>query len=105
MQLILTFIILSVITLVAILLIVLNKNSRSAKLQQIAQNHNWHYQEFIDFDDSIKNANFGLITAKTQFLDILFRQIVSTRICPLRRLIAELLNRLAFTIVRSSCSI
>jgi hypothetical protein len=61
LQLILTFIILSVITLVAILLIVLNKNSRSAKLQQIAQTHNWHYQEFIDFDDSIKNANFGLL--------------------------------------------
>lgn len=61
MQLILTFIILSIITLVAILLIVLNKNSRSAKLQQIAQNHNWHYQEFIDFDDTIKHANFGLL--------------------------------------------
>lgn len=61
MQLILTFIILSMITLVAILLIVLNKNSRSAKLQQIAQNHNWQYQEFIDFDDSIKHANFGLL--------------------------------------------
>lgn len=61
MQLVLTFIILSIITLIAILLIVLNKNSRSAKLQQIAQNQHWHYQEFINFDDSIKHANFGLL--------------------------------------------
>ena len=73
MQLILTFIILSIITLVAILLIVLNKNSRSAKLQQIAQFHNWHYQEFIDFNDSIKQANFGLLNYSQ---NVIFRHLI-----------------------------
>lgn len=61
MQLILTFIILSTITLIAVLLIVLSKNSRSGKVRNLAQENNWQYQEFIDFSDSIKEANFGLL--------------------------------------------
>ena len=61
MQLIFTFIILSIITLIAVLLIVLNKNTRSGKIHQIAKDNDWHYQEFIDFDNDIKQANFGLL--------------------------------------------
>jgi len=61
LQLIFTFIILSIITLIAVLLIVLNKNTRSGKIQQIAKENDWQYQEFIDFDDDIKQANFGLL--------------------------------------------
>ena len=61
MQLIFTFIILSIITLIAVVLIVLNKNTRSAKIHQIAQDNHWQYQEFINFGDDIKNANFGLL--------------------------------------------
>lgn len=61
MQLIFAFIILSIITLMAVLLVVLNKNSRSAKIRQIAQNNNWQYLEFINLEDSIKQANFGLL--------------------------------------------
>lgn len=61
MQLILTFIILSIITLTAVLLIILNRNSRSGKIHQIAQKNNWQYQEFINFNDPIKQANFGIL--------------------------------------------
>jgi len=61
LQLILTFIILSIITLTAVLLIMLSKNTRSGKIRQIAQKNNWQYQEFIDFSDAIKQANFGIL--------------------------------------------
>jgi hypothetical protein len=61
LQLILTFIILSIITLSAVLLIILSKNSRSGKIRQIAQDHHWQYEEFINFSDEIKYANFGLL--------------------------------------------
>jgi len=61
LQLILTFIILSIITLTVVLLIILSKNSRSGKVRQLAQENNWQYQEFIDFSDVIKQANFGIL--------------------------------------------
>lgn len=73
MQLIFTFIILSIITLIAVLLIVLNKNTRSAKIRQIAQQNNWQYQEFIDFSDDIKQANFGLLNYSQ---NVIFRHFV-----------------------------
>jgi hypothetical protein len=39
----------------------LSKNTRSGKIRQIAQDNNWQYQEFIDFSDPIKQANFGIL--------------------------------------------
>ena len=74
MQLILTFIILSIITLTAVLLIVLSKNSRSGKVRQIAQDHNWQYEEFIDFSDTIKQANFGILNYSQ---NAVFRHLIS----------------------------
>lgn len=73
MQLIFTFIILSIITLITVLLIVLNKNTRSAKIHQIAQENNWQYQEFIDFSDDIKQANFGLLNYSQ---NAIFRHVI-----------------------------
>jgi hypothetical protein len=73
LQLIFTFIILSVITLIAVLLILLNKNTRSAKISQIAQEHNWQYQEFIDFSDDIKYADFGLLNYSQ---NVIFRHFI-----------------------------
>jgi hypothetical protein len=73
LQLILTFFILSIITLIAVLLIVLNKNTRSAKIRQIAQDNHWQYQEFIDFDDDIKQANFGLLNYSQ---NVIFRHFI-----------------------------
>jgi hypothetical protein len=73
LQLIFTFIILSVVTLIAVLLILLNKNTRSAKLHQIAQENNWQYQEFINFNDDIKYADFGLLNYSQ---NVIFRHFI-----------------------------
>jgi hypothetical protein len=73
LQLIFTFIILSVVTLIAVLLILLNKNTRSAKINQIAQENNWQYQEFIDFSDDIKYADFGLLNYSQ---NVIFRHFI-----------------------------
>lgn len=73
MQLIFTFIILSVVTLIAVLLILLNKNTRSAKLHQLAQENNWQYQEFINFSDDIKYADFGLLNYSQ---NVIFRHFI-----------------------------
>jgi hypothetical protein len=73
LQLIFTFIILSVVTLIAVLLILLNKNTRSAKIHQIAQENNWQYQEFIDFSDDIKYADFGLLNYSQ---NVIFRHFI-----------------------------
>jgi hypothetical protein len=73
LQLIFTFIILSVVTLIAVLLILLNKNTRSAKLHQIAQEHNWQYQEFVNLSDDIKYADFGLLNYSQ---NVIFRHFI-----------------------------
>ncbi|MGK0249453.1 MAG: hypothetical protein ACI910_002196 [Oleispira sp.] len=73
MQLIFTFIILSVVTLIAMLLILLNKNTRSAKIRQIAQENNWQYQEFVNFNDDIKYADFGLLNYSQ---NVIFRHFI-----------------------------
>jgi hypothetical protein len=74
LQLILTFIILSIITLTVVLLIILSKNSRSGKVRQLAQDNNWQYQEFIDFSDAIKQANFGILNYSQ---NAVFRHFIS----------------------------
>jgi hypothetical protein len=61
LQLLFAFIILSSITLIAVLLVLLSKNSRSGKVREIANQQEWHYQEYLDFNDDIKNANLGLL--------------------------------------------
>jgi hypothetical protein len=73
LQLIFTFIILSVITLIAVLLILLNKNTRSAKIRQIAQENNWQYQEFVNLSDDIKHADFGLLNYSQ---NVIFRHYI-----------------------------
>ncbi len=74
MQLIFTFIILSIITLIAIVLMMLSKNSRSYKIQQISLDNEWLYQEFANFDDTIKHAHFSLLNY-TQ--NAIFRHFIS----------------------------
>lgn len=61
MQLLFAFIILSAITLIAVLLVLLSKNSRSGKIREIANQYEWDYQEYLDFNNTIKDANFGLL--------------------------------------------
>lgn len=74
MQLLFTFIILSTITIFAILLMILSKNTRSGKVREIANQHDWQYQEFIDLNDTIKAANFGLLNYSQ---NAVFRHIIS----------------------------
>ena len=52
----------------------LNKNSRSQKISAIAQNNHWQYDEFINFSDSIKQANFGLLNYSQ---NVIFRHVLS----------------------------
>lgn len=52
----------------------LNKNSRSQKILTIAQAHEWQYQEFINFNDAIKQANFGLLNYSQ---NVIFRHCIS----------------------------
>jgi|TARA_B100001063_G_scaffold91808_1_gene85426 hypothetical protein len=61
LQLLFAFIILSTITLIAVLLILVSKNSRSGKIREISNQYEWDYQEYLDFNNEIKNANFGLL--------------------------------------------
>lgn len=75
MQLLFAFIILSTITIIAILLVILNKNTRSGKVRDIAQKNNWQYQEFIDLDNTLKSANFGLLNHSQ---NAIFRHIISS---------------------------
>ncbi|MEH6449876.1 MAG: hypothetical protein V7765_14485 [Oleispira sp.] len=51
----------------------LSKNTRSGKIRQIAQNNNWQYQEFIDFSDAIKQANFGILNYSQ---NAIFRHVI-----------------------------
>lgn len=74
MQLLFAFIILSIITLSALLLILLNRNSRSAKVSEIAQLYGWQYQEFVNISDTIKAANFGLLNYSQ---NATFRHVIS----------------------------
>ena len=74
MQLLFTFIILSIVTLIAVLLIILSKNSRSQKISNVCQDKQWQYQEFVNFSDSIKNANFGLLNYSQ---NAIFRHVIS----------------------------
>lgn len=57
-----------------ILLMMLSKNRRSEKIRHICQQNNWQYQEFINFTDSIKAANLGLLNYSQ---NIIFRHIIS----------------------------
>lgn len=52
----------------------LNKNSRSQKISTIAHNNHWQYNEFINFSDSIKHANFGLLNYSQ---NVIFRHVLS----------------------------
>ena len=61
LQLLFAFIVLSTVTLIALLLTLLSKNTRSGKVRQLAEDHQWQYQEFINFSDTIKAANFGIL--------------------------------------------
>jgi hypothetical protein len=74
LQLLFAFIILSIITLSALLLILLNKNSRSAKVCELALQYDWQYQEFVNFSDTIKAANFGLLNYSQ---NAIFRHVIS----------------------------
>lgn len=74
LQLLFAFIILSFITLIAILLTILSKNSRSHKIRNLSQQHKWQYQEFVNFTETIKQANFGLLNYSQ---NIIFRHIIS----------------------------
>lgn len=74
LQLLFAFIILSLITLIAILLMMLSKNSRSQKIRTLCQQNNWQYQEYVNFTDTIKQANFGLLNYSQ---NIIFRHIIS----------------------------
>lgn len=75
LQLLFAFIILSIITITAIVLIMLNKNSRSQKVQTVANNHHWQYQEFVNFNDDIKSANFGILNYSQ---NAIFRHVISS---------------------------
>ena len=74
LQLLFAFLILSSITVVVVLLMMLTKNSRSQKIRTLCQDNNWQYQEFINFNDTIKHANFGLLNYSQ---NIIFRHIIS----------------------------
>ena len=74
LQLLFAFLILSSITVVVVLLMMMAKNSRSQKIRTLCQNNNWQYQEFINFNDTIKQANFGLLNYSQ---NIIFRHIIS----------------------------
>jgi len=74
LQLLFTFIILSIITLIAIILMMLSKNTRSHKIREIAQQNSWQYQEFINFNDHIKQANFSILNYST---NAVFRHAIS----------------------------
>lgn len=74
MQLLFAFIILSIIMSVAILLMMLSKNSRSHKVRQLCQDKQWQYQEFVNFNEPIKNANFGLLNYSQ---NAIFRHVIS----------------------------
>lgn len=53
---------------------ILSKNTRSGKVHEIANQHNWQYQEFIDLNDTLKAANFGLLNYSQ---NAVFRHIIS----------------------------
>ena len=74
MQLLFAFIILSVITLIAVLLVLLSKNSRSGKVRDIANQQHWDYQEYLDFNDRLKEANFGLLNYSQ---NVIFRHVLN----------------------------
>jgi len=74
LQLLLTFLILSIITVIAILLMLLNKNSRSHKIRELALKNSWQYQEFINFSDPIKEANFAILNYSS---NAIFRHTIS----------------------------
>lgn len=59
---------------ITILLMMLSKNSRSSKVRQICQRNRWHYQEFVNFNETIKNANFGLLNYSQ---NAIFRHVIS----------------------------
>lgn len=52
----------------------LNKNSRSQKIMTLAHAQQWEYQEFVNFNDTIKNANLGLLNHSQ---NIIFRHFIS----------------------------
>lgn len=58
----------------AILLMMLSKNRRSQKIRDICQQNDWQYQEFVNFTDTIKDANLGLLNYSQ---NIIFRHIIS----------------------------
>jgi hypothetical protein len=60
--------------LTAILLMMLNKNSRSQKIIALTHAQQWDYQEFVNFNDTIKNANFGLLNYSQ---NIILRHFIS----------------------------
>jgi len=74
LQLLFAFIVLSTITISALLLIMLSKNSRSGKVRNIALQHDWQYEEFVNFSDDIKIANFGLLNYSQ---NVIFRHFIS----------------------------
>ena len=74
MQLLFAFIVLSTITISALLLIMLSKNSRSGKVRNIAIHHDWQYEEFVNFSDDIKVANFGLLNYSQ---NVIFRHFIN----------------------------
>jgi hypothetical protein len=52
----------------------LSKNSRSHKVQQICHDNDWQYQEFANFNEQIKHAHFALLNY-TQ--NAIFRHLIS----------------------------
>jgi len=74
LQLLFAFIVLSTITISALLLIMLSKNSRSGKVRNIAIHHDWQYEEFVNFSDDIKVANFGLLNYSQ---NVIFRHFIN----------------------------
>lgn len=52
---------------------ILNKNSRSQLISAITQSNQWNYQEFINFNDSIKSANFGVLNYSQ---NVIFRHFI-----------------------------
>jgi hypothetical protein len=74
LQLLFAFIVLTLIMSIAIILLMLSKNSRSHKVKDICQQHNWQYQEFVNFSDNIKRANFALLNYSQ---NAIFRHVMS----------------------------
>lgn len=53
----------------------MSKNTRSGKIREIANKNNWRYQEFMDLDETLKSANFGLLNYSQ---NAIFRHIITT---------------------------